>query len=251
MTVGTMSQIEVAGTRDARPWSKSRLSAAVAATRPTRAWASIDAPLDDETEFFAATGRRHHVPRNTRLVQRGERVRDVHLVEQGVVAVVGDLQQRRPILAFTLPDELCCPVPALLREPPPWDAITVTDVSVITVPAGSFTAAVAERWADRWGTRTLSWLAVIGTRLADLEPGDLNGQVAALLLRLRGEPPPELDRRTIADLLDADKQAVGQVLSAFERSGAIALSGGQITIVRAELLRSAVAAVRGRRDAKR
>lgn len=223
------------------PWSDRRVSAAVAATR-RKVHTSRDA-LHDEVEFFVAHGTPKHVPSGATLVRLGRQVGEVHLIRDGAFAVMGHACNRWPILAFVLPNEFCCPVPALLHEPAPWEAVAVTDASVISVPAAEFTRAVRDRWSDRWSTRTLTTLAEIAARTADVDAGDLTRQAAALLLRLNGEISVELCRDTICDLLDADRRAVERIIAGFERAGAVRLAGDRIRLHRAEILRSAVAAV--------
>jgi CRP-like cAMP-binding protein len=191
-------------------------------------------------------GSRRDVRAGDALVHRDTPMREVHLVERGAVAVLGDYGGRRPILAFALRRELCCAVPALLQQPAPWDVVAVTDAAVVAVPADVFTAAVHERWADRWTTRTLAWLAGVGASVADLDESEPAAQVAALLLRSHGEFSAELCRRTIADLLDLDDATIRDVLGRLELLGAVRLSGGRISVVRSEILRGAVAATRRR-----
>jgi CRP-like cAMP-binding protein len=178
------------------------------------------------------------------LVHRGTPTREVHLVERGAVAVLGDHGGRRPILAFALRRELCCAVPALLQQPAPWDVVAVTDAAVVAVPADVFTAAVHDGWVDRWTTRTLAWLAAVGASVTDLDESEPAAQVAALLLRSRGEFSAELCRRTIADLLDLDDATIRDVLGRLERLGAVRLSGGRISVVRSEILRESVSITR-------
>lgn len=235
-----------AGIRYRRAWSPARLSAAVAAARPPGARAPSDRLLDDELEFFSSTGVRSDVSYGTTLIDAGHKLQEVHLILRGAAAVVSDRGGRRPILGFTRPNELCCPVPVLLREPALWGAVTVTDSSVITVGAARFAAAVRDRWAARWSTRSLSWLAAMGARSADLDC-DLTGQTAALLLRHRGELPTALCRQTIADVLDADEQSIDGILFHFERLGAVRLRGDRIAVTRVDTLRSTVAAARRQR----
>jgi len=169
---------------------------------------------------------------------------EVHLVQRGAVAVVSKHGARRPILSFAVPSEFCCAIPALLHESAPWDAVTVMRSSVITVPTARFTAAVRERWVDRWSTRTLSWLAEVGARMADLDERNLTGQTAALLLRHRGELSLDLCSQTIADLLDADDEAIRPILAAFEQLGAVRIAGRRVSVARPELLQTTVAAAR-------
>jgi len=214
--------------------------------RPPGRRAPIGGPLNDELEFFASIGARRDFAHGTRLIEGGQKIQEVHLIVRGAVAVVSDRGERQPILGFTMPDELCCPVPLLLNEPALWDAVTVTTSSVITVTAAQFSAAVHDHWVDRWSTRSLSWLAAMGARSADLDC-DLTGQTAALLLRHRGELPAALCRQTIADLLDADEQAIGPVLLHFERRGAVRLRGGRIAVTQVGILKSVVAASRRQR----
>jgi CRP-like cAMP-binding protein len=226
------------------PWSKARLAAAVDATRPRGATAN-GRLFADEIEFFATDGTRHEVSSGMVLAERGQPARDIHLVEHGAAAVRGAIERHRPILAFTMPDELCGAIPALLRQAAPWDTIAVTDSSVITIPADRFIPVVGDRWADRWSTRTVSWLAEIGARVADLDGNNLTGQVAALLLRHRGGSPVYMRRRTLADLLDVEDSAIRRVLDELRRLGAVRLHGSHVTITRADLLQSTVAAARG------
>jgi CRP-like cAMP-binding protein len=232
------------GSRYRSSWSTARLSAAVAATRLGRGRVAVDRPLRDEIEFFAAMGTRHEVACGTALVRRGTAMGEVHLVQRGAVAVIGKHGGRRPILSFAVRSEFCCAVPALLEEPAPWDAVTVMGSSVITVPTAHFAAAVRERWVDRWSTRTLSWLAEIGARIADLDERNLTGQAAALLLRHRGELSLNLCSRTIADLLDIDDETVRRVLAELERLGAVRLAGRRVSVAQLEILQATVAAAR-------
>jgi len=238
------------GRRYSSAWSLARVSAAAAAAQLPGGRTAIGRPLSDELEFFASMGARRDLAHGVTLIHGGEPIREVHLILQGAVAVVGDRGERRPILGFKMPNDLCGPVPVLLHEPALWDAVTVTESTVMTMPAARFSAAVHDRWVDRWSTRSLSWLAAMGARSADLDC-DLTGQTAALLLRHRGEMPVALCRRTIVDLLDADEQAVERILRGFERVGAVRLSGGRIAVTQVEILKSTVVAARRERTRDR
>lgn len=233
---------DVAGREQRAGWSKARLSAAVAVNRCGRKPVPSEQPLRDEVEFFADVGTRRDVRTGAALARRGSTVREVHLVERGALAVTGEHGGRSPILAFALRGDLCCAVPVLLHESTPWDAVAVMDSSVIAVPADAFSEAVGDRWVDRWSTRTLAWLAEVGTRMADLDQPDPKAQVAALLLRFRGSHSEDLCRRAIADLLDLDDASARSVLSDFERVGAVRNVGGHLSVVRADLLRATITA---------
>lgn len=218
-------------------WSRGRLAAAVSASRSVPGAERSNRPFADELDFFAANGRRRDVRAGTALVDRGSRTREVHLVERGAVAVLAEHDGRKPILTFALRRELCCAVPALLHQNAPWDVVAVTDAAMITVPADVFTSAVRERWVERWTTRTLTWLAEVGARVADLDAADSTAQAAALLLRAHGDFSAELCRRTIADLLDLDDFSVRVILDRLDRLGAVELSGSRIAVTRPDLLR--------------
>ena len=248
--VGEEARRPRAATRYARAWSPDRLSAAIAAARLPGGRTAIERPLRDELEFFASSGVRREVAHGVTLVRGGEKIREVSLIVRGAVAVVGDRGERRPILGFKMPNHLCGPVPVLLHEPALWDAVTVTRSTVITVPAARFSAAVRDHWVERWSTRSLSWLATMGARSADLDC-DLTGQAAALLLRHRGEMPVTLCRRTIADLLDAEEGAIEPILRRFERLGAVRIREGRIAVSQVEILRATVASARRERTRDR
>lgn len=221
-------------------WSPARLSAAVSAIRSGPGPVACERPFDDEVAFFAAMGDRREVRAGAALVHRGTSAPDVHLVERGAIAVLGDHGGRRPILSFALCRELCYAVPALLHEAP-WDAVAVRDATVLTMPADVFAAAVRKQWVARWTTRTMTWLAAVGARVADLDVPDPAAQVAALLLRTRGDVAAEPCRRTIADLLDVDDATIRHVLDQLRSAGAIRLSAGRVSVARPEVLRAAAA----------
>jgi len=222
-------------------WSRARLAGAVSATRCVRGAAPSNRPLRDELDFFAAAGKRRDVPAGTALVHRGSPMDEVHLLDRGAAAVLGNHRGRRPILALTLRGELCCAAPALLHQKAPWDAVAVTNAAVITVPVDVFISAVRERWVDRWTTRTLSWLAAVGARIDDLDPPEPAAQVAALLLRARGAFAAKPCRRTISDLLDLDDSSVRDALEVLEVLGAVDLSGRRVAIIRTDILRRVAA----------
>ena len=232
-----------------RAWSRNRLSAAVSAVRGGRAHAAGERPLPDEIEFFATIGHRRDVPSGSALARRGTTTDEVHLVERGGLALVGEHDGRRPIVAFAVRREVCGSVPALLREPAPWDAVAVMDSSVITMPAARFSAEVRDRWVDRWTTRTLAWLAVVGARMADIDGRDLDAQAAALLLRHPGEFPVELCRRTISDLLDIDDTTTRRIVEDLEQRGAVRITGSRISVARPDVLRDVIAM--GRSESRR
>ena len=248
-TTRSAASAEAASTRQQLPdgqsggqhsvaWSRARLAAAVSMTRCVRGAAASNQLLGDELDFIAATGSRGDVRAGAALVHRGSPMPEVHLVERGAVAVLGDHDGRRPILDFALRRELCCAVPVLLHQNAPWDAVAVTDAVVLTMPADVFTSAVRERWVDRWTTRALTWLAEVGARVGDVDEGDPAAQVAELLLRARGEFAVEPCRRTIADLLDLDDPSVREILGQLEMLGAVDLSGGRVAIIRTDILRA-------------
>ena len=222
-------------------WSRNRLSAAVAAIRGDHAPPAGGRPLPDEIEFFATIGRRRDIPHGVALARRGTTTGEVHLVERGALALVDEHDGRRPIVAFAVRREFCGSVPALLHEPEPWDAVAVMDSSVITMPAARFSAAVHDRWVDRWTTRTLAWLAAVGARIADIDGRDLDAQAAALLLRHPGEFPVEVCRRAISDLLDIDDATTRRIVDDLEQRGAVRVIGSRISVARPDILRDVVA----------
>jgi CRP-like cAMP-binding protein len=225
---------DVDRTRRRAPWSRARLNAAVAVARPSHVREPSQQLLRDEVELFEAIGVRREALSGASLAHRGRPLDEVHLVERGAAALTGDYRGRRPILDFMVHGELCGAVPALLHQASPWDAVTVVDSSVISVSTEVFSAAVRGRWVDRWATRTLTWLAEIGTRITELDALNFDRQVAALLLRSNGG----LRRRTIADVLDLDDATAGEVLGRLERLGAVRIASGRIWVGEREVLSS-------------
>jgi CRP-like cAMP-binding protein len=213
-------------------WSPGRLAAAVAFTRPARPATPFKELLSDELEFFTAIGTCHDVPHGVVFVQRGEPIRNVYLVARGAVAAVLRASAgRRPILGFTLPNEMCYAIPALLDDLAGWDGVTVADSSLISIPADRFNTAVRDDWTDRWATRALWWLAEVGARANEFDGTDLSSEVAALLLRHRNLHGIEGCTSALADVLDVNTDTIKQVLANLRRHGAIRLGGGDVVNV--------------------
>lgn len=216
-------------------WSTGRLSAVLATTRNSQ---EIDQLQRDEQEFFAAEGVRRDVDCGVVLARSGQVVTDVHLIDRGAAAILGELGERRPILALTVAGELCGAVPALLGEAVPWDVVTVNPSSILSMPAERFVAAVRERWADRWSTRVLTWLAEVGVQNHCLERTDLGEEVAAFLLQHPQVTCGHASCRALADVLDVGAQAIRQVVDRFAQRGALRVVGDQINVTNTDVLRA-------------
>ena len=160
------------------------------------------------------------------------------------VAAVREFGPRRPIVGFAVRDEVCCAMPALLHQPAAWDGVAVVDSMFIAIPADRFAAAVGERWADQWATRTLSWLVEIGARAADMDGTELPVEVAALLLRHRDGTGIVGCAGALADVLDVDENAIRRVLADLRRLGAIRLTGRRVCVTQPKRLQGIITAGR-------
>lgn len=216
-------------------WSKTRLRALIAtAPAPPR----VGVVQDDEAEFFATEGIRRELARGSVLVKHGDMASAVHLVERGVVGVLGIVGDRRPVLALATAGEVTCAVPVLLQTAMPWDVVTITDALITTVPANRFVEVVRQSWADRWTSRILAWLAEVGECQSHLEAGDLEQEIGAFLLRRHARITASQVYQAFADRFDVATDEVRQILDGLSRRGAVRVVGDHVSIADADTLRA-------------
>lgn len=218
----------------------------------------LDANKPSHFPFFSelnARGRsrllgatRHvRLPPYAKVIERGDEVAGVHLVEAGALRIYYvSSEGREGTLYWVDPGQSCIIALNCLfaRLPyPAWVETDQADTEVAIISGDVYRELyLAEPALQHFTFATLSTrLFELMTLLQETASFDLEQRVAAFLLRRSGSGHVlETTHEQVAHHLGSSREVVSRVLRNLARSGAIRLSPGSVAIVDADKLRSAV-----------
>lgn len=218
----------------------------------------LDANKPSHFPFFSelnARGRsrllgatRHvRLPPYAKVIERGDEVAGVHLVEAGALRIYYvSSEGREGTLYWVDPGQSCIIALNCLfaRLPyPAWVETDQADTEVAIISGDVYRELyLAEPALQHFTFATLSTrLFELMTLLQETASFDLEQRVAAFLLRRSGSGHVlETTHEQVAHHLGSSREVVSRVLRNLARSGAIRLSPGFVAIVDADKLRSAV-----------
>jgi CRP/FNR family transcriptional regulator len=218
----------------------------------------LDANKPSHFPFFSelnARGRsrllgatRHvRLPPYAKVIERGDEVAGVYLVEAGALRIYYvSSEGREGTLYWVDPGQSCIIALNCLfaRLPyPAWVETDQADTEVAIISGDVYRELyLAEPALQHFTFATLSTrLFELMTLLQETASFDLEQRVAAFLLRRSGSGHVlETTHEQVAHHLGSSREVVSRVLRNLARSGAIRLSPGSVAIVDADKLRSAV-----------
>lgn len=120
----------------------------------------------------------------------------------------------------------------------PFDARSIDDAVVLSADSVALFGLLESRplLVQRWLVSLAVRMAATQAHLVDLLAGELEAQVAAVLVREAEYDVVRLPQALLAELLAARRTSVNRVLKRFESKGAVRLSYGQVEILDATRL---------------
>lgn len=215
--------------------------------RRSRGWASV--PIADlacpvllapELAKLRAVCDLCHVAAGRAIFKEGETVADVRIVAQGRVKLTRLVRGRSVTVMLLRAGGVLGDVSLLSRTPSCYDAIAVTDVSLLTLPAPRFTAMLGELpgFAAYWVGVSAGCLASLERRVVELLAGDVHSQVAAVILQRLGRGRSvDATQQTIADLLGVQRTSVSRALRDLGDRGVVTVRYSRIDVVDRTALR--------------
>lgn len=199
------------------------------------AWAPLsDADLEDlQTRLESIV-----FPPGAPLFTQGDPSDGVIVVREGRVELSHRTGRRRMVLRYLRPGDVDGDIGLILGMPRPYGGRAVDEVRALRVAADDFEWLIATHpaIARRWLSSVAARLVFAQRRVLQLSSGDLQRQVAMLLLDEGGDGIVELPQQSLAALLGATRSAVNRILRELERSGILRLGYGRVEIVDRELL---------------
>ena len=144
------------------------------------------------------------------------------------------LSGRRVTLQLLKAGDVFGDVPLLLGEAEPFDARAVSDATVLSLDAASLFAMLATRprVAQRWMVSLAERMAGLQQRLVDLLAGDLEAQLASVLLqRADARGDVALSQKQMAELLGVQRTSVQRALKQLEDAQLVKIAYRRVTVL--------------------
>lgn len=211
------------------------------------------APLEPQDVAGLATElSEDHYPAGTTLFREGQAPSRVHIIHSGAVELSCHLKGRQVVLQILRSGDVVGDVPLLLRMPQPFDAVALEDSLILSIDSVTLHRLLEERprLAWRWMLSVSSRLASTRARLVELLAGDLEAQIALVLVRQSEDGVVHLRQSVLAELVGGGRSSVNRILKRLEAQRLLRLRYGQIEILdEAGLARAAGLNDDGRRAA--
>lgn len=198
------------------------------------------APLDtDDIAALAALLREEHYPAGTTMFRMGEAPTRIGIVHQGAVALSRDLNDRRIVLHILRSGDALGDIGVFLRMTAPYDGIALEDTKVLTIDSVEFLQLLEQRsrLALRWMNSLSCRLIGYQGRLAELLAGDIEAQIASVVIRRAAGGVVKLNQTHLAELIGASRSSVNRVLRQLEEKNLVRLRYSHVEILDEAALR--------------
>jgi CRP-like cAMP-binding protein len=201
------------------------------------------APFEsDDIRELAALVQEDHYSAGATVFRIGQAPARVHIVRSGAIQLTRTLKGRKAVLQILLPGDVVGDISLFLRMQVPWDAVAVEDSLVLSIDSVSLHRLLKERPSLAW-----HWLHSVSGRVAgfwnrviELLAGDLESQVAFVLVRRAEHGVVHLSQAHLAELVGGNRSSVNRVLKRLEEQGLVSVHYGQVEILdEAKLAKSA------------
>lgn len=180
-------------------------------------------------------------PAGKRLFASGDRCENFVVVWKGTAKVQLSTRSGREMILFRLePGQSCALTTSCILTDSPYyaEGIAETEVEILTLPSARFLEGLSAE-PELFRTLLRNYAKRIGelTHVVDrLLSRDLNVELWQLLMdRADHDGLVKLSHQMIADELASSREVISRKLKALEKSGQVALSRGQITLVGQDL----------------
>jgi CRP-like cAMP-binding protein len=201
------------------------------------------APFEsDDIDELAALLREDQYSAGATVFRIGQAPARVHIVRSGAIQLTRTLKGRKAVLQILHPGDVVGDISLFLRMQVPWDAVALEDSLILSIDSLSLHGLLKERpgLAWRWLHSVSSRVAGFWNRVIELLAGDLEAQVAFVLVRRAERGVVNLSQGHLAELVGGNRSSVNRVLKHFEEQGLVSVHYGHVEILdEAELAKAA------------
>lgn len=196
----------------------------------------------EEIAEFAGLAREDRYAPGDTVFRIGQAPTRVHIVREGAIELSRVLKGRRVVLQILLPGDVVGDISVFLRIKVPWDAVAQEDSLILSFDSVALHRLLSERPSLTW-----RWLHSVSARVAgfwyrvvELLAGDLEAQVASVLVRRNERGLVNLSQAHLAELVGGNRSSVNRILKRLEERGLVKVHYGQVELLNEdELARAA------------
>jgi CRP-like cAMP-binding protein len=192
------------------------------------------APLDpDDIAELAGLLHEEHFATGNVLFRIGDAPTHVGVVRYGAVALSRVLKGRRVVFHILRSGDALGDIGVFLRMTAPYEGVALEDTMVLTVDSIEFHRLLEEhprlalRWLNSLSCRLISYQG----RLAELLAGDIEAQIASVLIRRAVGGVVKLNQTHLAELIGASRSSVNRVLRQLEEKSLVRLRYSHVEIL--------------------
>lgn len=192
----------------------------------------------EEIKEFAALAREDHYAPGDTVFRIGQAPTRVHIVREGAIELSRILKGRRVVLQILRPGDVVGDISVFLRIKVPWDAVALEDSLIL-----SFDSVALHRMLSQHPSLTWRWLHSVSGRVAgfwyrvvELLAGDLEAQLASVLVRRNERGLVNLSQGRLAELIGGNRSSVNRILKRLEEQGLVKVHYGQVEVLDEEEL---------------
>jgi CRP-like cAMP-binding protein len=192
------------------------------------------APVErDDVDALAGAFDERFYAGGTCIFREGEQLTEVQLVKKGAVELGRRVGDRRVVFQLLGAGDVFGDVPVFMRTPTAFDACTVADSVIWSIPVVALFRLLGRRpgLAHRWLVSLAGRMAGLQTRIGELLAGSLEGRIAAFLLEAPDPADVAISQARLGDLLGARRTSVNQALKRLEARGILELSYRRIRVL--------------------
>ena len=192
------------------------------------------APLDpDDIAELATLLREEHYPAGTTIFRIGDAPTRIGIVHHGAIALSRHLNARRIVLHILRSGDALGDIGVILRMTAPYDGVALEDTMILTIDSVEFHQLLEQRshLALRWLNSLACRLISYQNRLTELLAGDIEAQIASVLLRRAVRGVVNLNQTHLAELIGGSRSSVNRVLRQLEEQNLVRLRYSQVEIL--------------------
>jgi CRP/FNR family transcriptional regulator len=177
------------------------------------------APLGaDDVAKLAMVLREEHYPAGATIFRIGDVPARVGIVRSGAVALATDLNARRVVFDVARSGDALGDIGVFLRMTAPCEGVALEDTLILTIEAAEFHRLLEERprLAIRWINSVSCRLVNYHARLAELLAGDMEAQIASVLVHRTVHGVAKLTQTRLGELVGGSRSSVHRVLKQLE-----------------------------------
>jgi CRP-like cAMP-binding protein len=187
----------------------------------------------EDIRDLAALLRDDHYQAGDTVLQIGQAPTRVNIVRSGAVELSRNIKGRRVVLQILQPGDIFGDVSLFLRIKVPWDAVALEDSLVLSVDSVSLYRLLEQRprLAWRWLHSVSARVHGFWFRVVELLAGNLEAQVASVLLRRSEDGVLHLSQGSLAELVGHPRTSINRALKHLESQGLVRVRYGEVDVL--------------------